>query len=107
MFYETMKCGIQKLLKLEISNADSHTASSERWLSHVLGLVCVWFLCSPEHCRMALRTLAGFAVGHEAISCRTHTLEAAQAVPALVLTRISALTLIDVCGEKHQHLSIP
>lgn len=109
IFYETKKYGIEKLLKLEILNADSHTANAERWLSHVLGLVCVRFLGRPppEHCRDALRTLAGFAVGHEAVSCGTDTLEAAQAVPALVLTRVSALTLIDVCREKHQHLSTP
>lgn len=72
-----------------------------------------WFVCGffadlpPGTAGMALRTLAGFAVGHEAVSRGTGTLEAAQAVPALVLARVSALTLIDVCGEKHQHLSIP
>lgn len=89
-------------------NADSHTAIQRGSLAMSRPGLCLVSLQLPlSSAGMALRTLAGFAIGHEAISHGTGALEAAQGVPALVLTRVSALTLIDVCGEKHQHLSIP
>lgn len=55
---------------------------------------------------MAVLTLTGFAIGHEAVTSRTETPVASWCVHTLMLTGIPHLTLIDVCWchtDTHTH----